>query len=139
MATGNFYTLAKPLQSDQRLKEERDAATRRLSVTGDKAEAEPEARLWKVCAEAAAPQFTVLELAAFRCSESYRWERWSLAFPSCSSYSPVVSSTSLFTPSFNRNGLSGMTLLDIFSIGIPTYVSEAAIVLYSLRRPETFG
>ena len=65
MATGNFYTLAKPLQSDQRLKEERDAATRRLSVTGDKAEAEPEARLWKVCAEAAAPQFTVLELAAF--------------------------------------------------------------------------
>lgn len=65
MATANFYALAKPLQSDQGLEEERHAATRRLSVTGDKAEAEPEARLWKVCAEAASPQFTLLELAAF--------------------------------------------------------------------------
>jgi hypothetical protein len=65
MATTNFYTLAKPLRSDQGLKEERQAATRRLSDTGDKAEAEPEGRLWKVCAEAASPKFTVPELAAF--------------------------------------------------------------------------
>jgi hypothetical protein len=42
----------------------RHAATWRLSGTGDKAGAEPEARLWKICAEAASPQFTALEFVA---------------------------------------------------------------------------
>jgi hypothetical protein len=65
MATTDFYTLAKPLQPDQRLEEERHAATGRLSVAGDKAEAEPEVRLWKVCAEAVSSQFTALEFVAF--------------------------------------------------------------------------
>ena len=52
MARANLYVLAKLLHPDQGMKEENRAATRRPVVTRPKAEAEPEARLWKVCAEA---------------------------------------------------------------------------------------
>jgi hypothetical protein len=65
MARANSYVLAKPLHSDQGLKEENRAATRRPVVTRSKAEAEPEARLWKVCAEAASPRLGGFEWVAF--------------------------------------------------------------------------
>jgi hypothetical protein len=65
MSTANFYILAKPLQPDQGIKEWNAAATGQASFTLPKAEAEPEARLWKVCTAAVSPRFSVLESFAF--------------------------------------------------------------------------
>ena len=63
MSTANFYILAKPLQSDQGLKEHNRVGTRELSLT--RAETEPEERLWKVCAEAASPRLGAFEWITF--------------------------------------------------------------------------
>jgi hypothetical protein len=65
MATANFYLLAKPLQPDQRLKQQNRIATGQASFAPPKAEAEPEVRLWKVCAEVASLRFIGLEWVAF--------------------------------------------------------------------------
>ena len=65
MTTANYYVLAEPLQSDRGLREEHPwAATEQLSFTRSKIQAAPEARLWKICAEVAAPRFTVFEWIA---------------------------------------------------------------------------
>jgi hypothetical protein len=65
MATASFYVLAKPLQPDQGLKERNGVATGQASFTLPKAEAEPEARLWELCATTVSPQFSVFEWGAF--------------------------------------------------------------------------
>jgi hypothetical protein len=65
MSTANLYILAKPLLSDKRKKQQSRVATRKLSVVRSKAETEPEARLWKVCAEAASPRLGAIEWIAF--------------------------------------------------------------------------
>ncbi|MGA8657873.1 MAG: hypothetical protein WB586_17140 [Chthoniobacterales bacterium] len=65
MSTANFYILAKPLQSDQGLKEQNRVGTRELPATRGEAGTEPEERLWKVCAEAASPWLGTLEWFAF--------------------------------------------------------------------------
>jgi hypothetical protein len=65
MATGSFYIPAKALQSDQGLKEQIRVATGQPWFTRPKAEAEPEGRLWKVCAEAASPRLSGFEWVAF--------------------------------------------------------------------------
>jgi hypothetical protein len=63
LATTHFYILAKAAESDrgQRLW----LASGRPSFARSKAEAEPEARLWKVCAEAASPLLSGFEWIAF--------------------------------------------------------------------------
>jgi hypothetical protein len=65
MATANFYILAKPLQSDQGIREQHRTATRQVSVVQAEAEAEPGQRLWKICAEAASPRLSAFEWIAF--------------------------------------------------------------------------
>lgn len=65
MATANFYVLAKPLQPDQGLKQQNRIATGQASFTPPKAEAEPEARLWKLCAEATAQRSDSFDWVAF--------------------------------------------------------------------------
>jgi hypothetical protein len=65
MATANFYILEKPLQSDRALKEQIRVETGQPSFTRPKAEGEPEARLWRVCAEAASPWLSGFEWIAF--------------------------------------------------------------------------
>jgi hypothetical protein len=62
---GAFYILAKPLVSDQGLKEQNGVATRQLPVARPKAETEPQERLWKVWAEAASPWLSGFEFIAF--------------------------------------------------------------------------
>jgi hypothetical protein len=63
MATVDFYVLAEPQQSDQKLREPRRAGRRQLCITVAKAEAE--ASLWKICTEAASPRFNIFEWIAF--------------------------------------------------------------------------
>jgi hypothetical protein len=65
MATANLYILAKAAESDEGLKEQNLVATGRPSFTRPTAEAEPEARLWKVCAEVASPRFRGFESVLF--------------------------------------------------------------------------
>jgi hypothetical protein len=65
VATVDFDVLAEPPRLDQGLKEANRSSTRRLSVVVAKAEAEPETSLWKICAEAASPRFSVLEWIVF--------------------------------------------------------------------------
>ena len=65
MTTANFYILAEPRQSDRRLREKRSpAATEHSSLSQPKLEAEPETRLWKLCAEAASPRLSSFEWIA---------------------------------------------------------------------------
>jgi hypothetical protein len=65
MATADFYILAEPTRSDRRLKEKRSpAATEQSLLSQPKAEAEPETRLWKLCAEAAPPRLSRFEWIA---------------------------------------------------------------------------
>lgn len=65
MTTADFYILAEPRRSDRRLKEELPrVATEPSSLSRPKVEAEPETRLWKVCAEAASPRLSRLEWIA---------------------------------------------------------------------------
>jgi hypothetical protein len=57
MTTANYYVLAEPPQSDQELTEDWPrVATNQSSFTRPKVEAEPETRLWKICAEVAPPR-----------------------------------------------------------------------------------
>lgn len=84
MTTADFYILAEPRRSDRRLKEKRSpAATEQSLLSQPKAEAEPETRLWKLCAEAASPRLSRFEwiailvfaasaLAAMACC-SFEW------------------------------------------------------------------
>jgi len=62
MATTDFYILERPLQADQ---EGNQVAREESSFTRPKAEAEPEARLWKVCAEASSPRLGAIEWIVF--------------------------------------------------------------------------
>jgi hypothetical protein len=55
MTTADFSIVAEPLQSDQALKERPRVATEQSLLSRPKVEAEPETRLWKVCAEATSP------------------------------------------------------------------------------------
>ncbi len=65
MTTADFYILAEPRRSDRRLKEERaPVATEPSSLSRPKVEAEPETRLWKVCAAAASPRLSRFEQIA---------------------------------------------------------------------------
>jgi|ERR1700756_2141091 hypothetical protein len=64
MTTANFFILAEPRRSDRRLKEKRSAATEQSLLSRPKAEAEPETRLWKLCAEAASPRLSRFEWIA---------------------------------------------------------------------------
>jgi hypothetical protein len=62
--TTNFQILAKPLEFRQGLREERQAKPAQRSLGQCKAETEPEARLWKLCAEAAPPRLSGAEWIA---------------------------------------------------------------------------
>ena len=65
MTTADFFILAEPRRSDRRLKEKRPpAATEQSLLSRPKAEAEPETRLWKLCAEAASPRLSRFEWIA---------------------------------------------------------------------------
>lgn len=65
MTTADFYILAEPRRSDRPLKQEQArVATEQSSLSRPKVEAEPETRLWKVCAEAASPRLSRLEWIA---------------------------------------------------------------------------
>jgi hypothetical protein len=59
MPTVDFYVLAEPRQCDQGLREAKRAGRHRLCVK------ETEGSLWKMCAEAAAPQFSAFERILF--------------------------------------------------------------------------
>jgi len=65
MSTANFYVLAKPMQSAQGLQEQHRAKTGKRSFRRSLVEAEPEARLWKICAEVASPRLSGFELVVF--------------------------------------------------------------------------
>jgi hypothetical protein len=65
MPTANYYGLAEAPQSYRELKEERArVATKPSSFARPKVEAEPETRLWRVCAAAASPRLSRLEWIA---------------------------------------------------------------------------
>jgi hypothetical protein len=65
MTTADFYILAEARQSDRRLNEKRaPAATEQSLLSQPKIEAEPETRLWKLCAEAAFPRLSRFEWIA---------------------------------------------------------------------------
>jgi hypothetical protein len=65
MTTADFFILAEPRRSDRRLKEERArVAMEQSSLRRPKVEAEPETRLWKVCAESAYPALSRIEWIA---------------------------------------------------------------------------
>ena len=64
MTTANYYVLAEPRRSDRRLKERGRVATKQSSISRPKVEAEPETRLWKVCAKAASPRLSKFEWIA---------------------------------------------------------------------------
>ena len=65
MTTADFHILAEPRRSVRRLKEERPrVAAEQSSLTRPKVEAEPETRLWKVCAEATSPRLSKFEWIA---------------------------------------------------------------------------
>jgi hypothetical protein len=65
MTTTNYYPLADLPRSAQELTKERPrVATKQSSLTRPKVEAEPETRLWKICAEVAPPRFSRFEWTA---------------------------------------------------------------------------
>ena len=65
MTTTNYYGLAEAPQSYQDLKEERARlATKPSSLSRPKVEAEPETRLWRICAAAASPRLSRFEQIA---------------------------------------------------------------------------
>jgi hypothetical protein len=65
MTKADFYIQTDPRRSDRRLKEERaHLATEPSSLSRPKVKAEPETRLWKVCAEAASPRLSRFEWIA---------------------------------------------------------------------------
>ena len=65
MTAANYYVLAEPPQSDQELTEDRPrVATKQSSFTRSKVEAEPETRLWKICAEVAPQRLNRFEWMA---------------------------------------------------------------------------
>ena len=65
MTTANYYVLAEPLQSGRELIGKQPwVATEQLAFTRSKIDVEPEARLWKICAEAAPPRLSVFEWMA---------------------------------------------------------------------------
>ena len=65
MTTANFYIPSAPLQSDLQLTKERPQfAIKQPSFTRRKVEAEPETRLWKICAKAASPRLSGFERIA---------------------------------------------------------------------------
>ena len=64
MTTANFTILAEPLESHQGLKDKRQVAARQRSFSRSKAETEPEARLWKLCPEAAPARLSGVEWIA---------------------------------------------------------------------------
>ena len=65
MTTANYYVLAQPLQSDRELREQHPlVAIEQLSFTRFKIDAEPEPRLWKICAGAAPQRLSVFEWVA---------------------------------------------------------------------------
>jgi len=61
MTTANFYVLAKPRQPDQDQNEQPRVASGQPSFARPKVEAEPESRLWKVCAEEVSSRLGALE------------------------------------------------------------------------------
>ena len=63
--TANFTILTEPLESLQGLKDQRQAAAGPRPLSRSKAETEPEARLWKLCAEVASPRLSVFEWVTF--------------------------------------------------------------------------
>ena len=65
MSTANFYVLAKPMQSAEGIQEQHRARTGQRSLRRPMLEAEPEARLWKICAEVASPRLSGFELVVF--------------------------------------------------------------------------
>jgi hypothetical protein len=65
MTTADFYVPAAPLQPDQELGQEpHRIAIKQPSLTPPRIEAEPERRLWKLCAQAAPPRFGAAEWIA---------------------------------------------------------------------------
>ena len=63
--TANYYVLADPPRSAQELTKERPRlATKQRSFTRPKAEAAPETRLWKICAEIAPQRLSRIEWIA---------------------------------------------------------------------------
>ena len=62
--TANFTILAEPLESHRGSKDERRAGAGPRPLSRSKAETEPEARLWKLCAEAASPRLSGVEWVA---------------------------------------------------------------------------
>ena len=65
MMTANYYVLGEPPRADQELTKDRTwVATKQSSFTRAKVEAEPEARLWKICAEVAPPRLSKFEWTA---------------------------------------------------------------------------
>ena len=64
MTTTDFFILTEP-RPDRRLKEERArVATKPSSLSRPEVEAEPETRLWKVCAAASSPRLSRFERIA---------------------------------------------------------------------------
>jgi hypothetical protein len=62
MTTANYYFPAEPRWADQELAKDRPwVATKQSSFTRRKAVAEPETRLWKICAEVAPPRLNKFE------------------------------------------------------------------------------
>jgi len=62
MTAANYYVLAEPFKE---LTEERSrVAAEKASLKRREIEAEPETRLWKICAEAAPPRLSVFERTA---------------------------------------------------------------------------
>jgi hypothetical protein len=65
MTTADFYIQTEPRRSDWRLKEERPrVATEPSSLRRLEVKAEPETRLWKICAQAASPRLSRFERIA---------------------------------------------------------------------------
>jgi hypothetical protein len=62
--TANFTILAEPLESHQGFKDKRRIAAGPCPLSRSEAETEPEARLWKLCAEAASPRLSGAEWIA---------------------------------------------------------------------------
>ena len=62
MTTANYYFPAELRWADQELAKDRTwVATKQSSFTRPKAVAEPETRLWKICAEVAPPRLNKFE------------------------------------------------------------------------------
>jgi hypothetical protein len=65
MTTTDFYIGTRPVQPGQGQKERPRVATRQPPSKRAKVEKEPEARLWKVCAEVASLRLSGFERTAF--------------------------------------------------------------------------